>query len=554
MNNLVNLFNSNKKYLIFIVIVVVAVVQRGSVLFVEFYDVDEITDILMTSEIVDGGKPYIDAVPGRPIYFLLFYTVFKLFGNGNILALHTVSIIWVLLTSFSLYLINKRLFSNQAGYYSALFYGVFISVLFEHYLAVHGELVYNLPVSIAFLFFVLAETDYKPLIFYILSGIFAGISFLTKGQTILLMFYFGFYLLIVKSLLNRNLFKNIVNGLLVLSGFLITAILVSLIFYYYKIFDYFISFYIGGNIGYAVSGFQNIEILSLLKKVFFKVTQNAVCQLPLWVFAIYYLYKSRFLKSRVTKDYMLLFFLIFSFIGIFMGGSRLYNHYFMQYIPALCLLAGYGITLITDNIQMDRKKGFLIHLSILLPVIFFSAWNYTNAYFSHTNPQKAFPQNHAIIPRSPYKEVAQWIKENSQPEDRIVQWGDIIEIYYFAQRKPGLRFLWCSFYTNIYSGLAKPDKINKIHYNPNLLRKKMKLPQNQQWTFKSWIDLQYTILLDFERDNPLYKRPLYIIDTSEARIRDFYAPFKEYPVLYGYIIKYYKLIKTINRMDIYQLR
>ncbi len=58
-------YRQNKKA-IFIIIILVAFFQRGSTLLVEFYDVDEITDVIMVSEIVDGGKAYVDAVPGSP--------------------------------------------------------------------------------------------------------------------------------------------------------------------------------------------------------------------------------------------------------------------------------------------------------------------------------------------------------------------------------------------------------------------------------------------------------------------------------------------------------
>jgi hypothetical protein len=78
-------------------------------------------------------------------------------------------------------------------------------------------------------------------------------------------------------------------------------------------------------------------------------------------------------------------------------------------------------------------------------------------YASHTASLEAF------IKSSPYPgedqiralKIADYLKKNSTPADRIYLWSGDIQIYYFTDRRPPVEFLWP---TNI--GLAaSPEKI-----------------------------------------------------------------------------------------------
>ncbi len=547
---MLGMFYRQNKKAIFIMIILVAFFQRGSTLVVEFYDVDEITDVIMVSEIVDGGKAYVDAVPGRPFYFAFFYGVFKIFGSGNIIALHFITILWIIGTCYLLYKINTELFNEVAGYLAAFFYAVYVSSFFEYYLAVHGEIIYNLPVALAFYFFVLAHKNKRIKLNYFLAGLVSCIAFLTKGQTLFLFLFFGFYLVIVKTITTKTFWREIINGTLVFSGFIITLVIVSGIFYLLGTFDYAIKNYITKNVGYALLGFQSEELLSVIKKVLAKVGQNAVAQLPLWLLFPYYVYRLNKFSSKDSSRFMLVLFLGFSFVGVFLGGSRLYNHYFLQYLPALCLIAGYSLTLLMKSLLERRSWQWVVNVLLIAPIIFYPIWNYGNAYYSFYQPEKAYPLNHGVIPRKSYKKVSEWIKAHSLPEDRIVQWGECVEIYHFSMRRPGIRFLWSGGYVNMYKSmlLNRDNPINK-QYDPEKLLSKKSLPEKKQWTFKTPEDLQYTIILDLDR-----KKPRYIIDTAPSHFRGFKTPLKELPILFDYVNKYYIFVKVVNKMEIYELK
>src|SRR6516225_8948458 len=52
---------------------------------------------VVASEIVDGGRPYIDAVERKPpLLFWTYASIFKLAGKFNWPALHFVALLWTL--------------------------------------------------------------------------------------------------------------------------------------------------------------------------------------------------------------------------------------------------------------------------------------------------------------------------------------------------------------------------------------------------------------------------------------------------------------------------
>src|SRR6266853_6295456 len=69
---------------------------------------------VVANEIVDGGRPYIDAVDRKPpLLFWTYAAVFKVAGKYNWKALHLVSLSWALVTMVGLYAIGKQLFDRE---------------------------------------------------------------------------------------------------------------------------------------------------------------------------------------------------------------------------------------------------------------------------------------------------------------------------------------------------------------------------------------------------------------------------------------------------------
>jgi 4-amino-4-deoxy-L-arabinose transferase-like glycosyltransferase len=107
---------------------------------------DEAAYSVVANEIVDGGRPYIDAVDRKPpLLFWTYAAVFAIAGKYNWVALHAAALLWTLGTMAGLYVIGRRLFDRETGLIAALFYSVFQPWAVANNLAFNGEMLMNLP-------------------------------------------------------------------------------------------------------------------------------------------------------------------------------------------------------------------------------------------------------------------------------------------------------------------------------------------------------------------------------------------------------------------------
>src|SRR5437868_1960148 len=71
---------------------------------------------VVANEIVDGGRPYTDAVERKPpLLFWIYAAIFKVAGKFNWKALHVVAVVWTLCAMAGLYVIGSDLFDRKTG-------------------------------------------------------------------------------------------------------------------------------------------------------------------------------------------------------------------------------------------------------------------------------------------------------------------------------------------------------------------------------------------------------------------------------------------------------
>src|SRR4029453_10615958 len=102
---------------------------------------------VVANEIVDGGRPYADAVERKPpLLFWTYAAVFKIAGKFNWKALHMVALVWTLCAMAGLYVMGRLLFDRVTGLIAAFFYGVFQPFWSWKNLTFDAEMLMNLPI------------------------------------------------------------------------------------------------------------------------------------------------------------------------------------------------------------------------------------------------------------------------------------------------------------------------------------------------------------------------------------------------------------------------
>ena len=137
---------------------------------------------VVANEIVDGDRPYLDAVERKPpLLFWTYAALFELAGKYNWKVLHIVALVWTLATMAGLYVIGTRLFDRNTGLIAALFYSVFQPCGRAQMIAFDGELLMNLPIVWAWAIgFRRSSSRVRPEL--LLSGALLGAGFLLKNR------------------------------------------------------------------------------------------------------------------------------------------------------------------------------------------------------------------------------------------------------------------------------------------------------------------------------------------------------------------------------------
>jgi len=159
---------------------------------------------VVANEIVDGGRPYADAVERKPP--LLFWTyagIFEVAGEFNWKALHFVALLWTLCAMAGLYVIGRDLFDRNTGLIAALFYSLFQPWWYWKNLSLDSEMLMNLPIIWAWaIAFRRSSSRLRPELF--LAGALLGGAFLLKQPAAIAAVPLGIYLLLPCYRASRN--------------------------------------------------------------------------------------------------------------------------------------------------------------------------------------------------------------------------------------------------------------------------------------------------------------------------------------------------------------
>src|SRR5438874_13250640 len=186
---------------------------------------------VVANEIVDGGRPYADAVERKPpLLFWTYAAIFKVAGKFNWKALHIVALVWTLCAMAGLYVICRELFDRNTGLIAAFFYGVFQPCLTWKNLSFDAEMLMNLPIIWAWaIAFRRSSRRLRPELFA--AGALLGAAFLLKQPAAIAAVPLGIYLLLPSYRASRSLMRSnsIIHATTLTTGFFAALGLVMII-------------------------------------------------------------------------------------------------------------------------------------------------------------------------------------------------------------------------------------------------------------------------------------------------------------------------------------
>jgi 4-amino-4-deoxy-L-arabinose transferase-like glycosyltransferase len=456
---------------------------------------------VVANEIVDGGRPYIDAVERKPpLLFWTYAAVFKIAGEFNWKALHIVALVWTLCAMTGLYVIGRELFDRNTGLIAALFYGVFQHWWTWKNLSFDGEMLMNLPIIWAWAIALRRSSSrLRPELFP--AGALLGAAFLLKQPAAIAAVPLGIYLLLPSYRTSRSLTptNSIIQAAIFTLGFFAALGLVTIVLWKQGILH---------EAFYWTIADHDVPHVFWQKGILITLAFLGAC-LPLVIGAIMARRdKSRIWAGRTAERTALFWLLAASAIGA-AAGARFYPHYYVQLIPPLALLAApYYARLWSRTMQPPHW--------LLRPAV-------TYAWLALTIVAFSIEDWMALAPRRVPSDVGRYLFTHSSPDDRIFVWGQSSEIYLDAHRRPASRYITTFPLTGNIFGGPLPDVDTRSRIVPG-----------------SWENLQQ----DFAKHSPAY-----IIDLYSGRGALY--PVQQFPILAKLLAEHYQPVARTEEGVIY---
>jgi len=460
---------------------------------------------VVANEIVDGGRPYADAVERKPP--LLFWTyagIFEVAGEFNWKGLHFVALVWTLCAMAGLYVIGRDLFDRNTGLIAALFYSLFQPWWTWKNLSLDAEMLMNLPIIWAWaIAFRRSSSPLRPELFP--AGALLGAAFLLKQPAAISAVPLGIYLLLPSYRASRGFTptNSITQATMLTLGFFAALGLVSIVLWKQGILH---------DAFYWTITDHDVPHVFWQKGIVNTLIFLGTCLPLLFGTIMACRNKSNVWTGKMAERTALLGLLAASAIGA-AAGARFYPHYYVQLIPPLALLAAsYYARLWSRAVQPPHwlLQPGVTYAWLALTIIAFSIKHWTG-----------------LAPRRVPSEAGRYLFTHSDPADRIFVWGQSEGIYLDAHRRPACRYITTFPLTGYVFGGPIPGFDTRSRILPG-----------------AWSTLEQ----DFARHPPTY-----IVDVQPDPKSAQY-PVKNFPILAKLLAERYQPVAHTAEGVIYRMR
>jgi 4-amino-4-deoxy-L-arabinose transferase-like glycosyltransferase len=462
---------------------------------------DEAMYAVVANEIVDGGRPYVDAVERKPpLLFWTYAAIVRIAGKYNWPALHAASILWTLATLGGLYLAGRRLFDVETGIAAALLYSVFQPWGTWKNLALNGEVLMNLPLAWAWAiaFGRISQSGRRFRMAAAVAGALVAMALLLKQPAAIAALPMAVYLWSPAygrahvrprrdSALHVGLF---ITGLAATLGAVVAVLYAQQTLgeaFYWTVLDH------------------DVPIVFWTRGALHTVAFLAAC-LPLWAAAAAVVQNQELWKERRAERTALLAWLAVSVLGTVASG-RFYPHYYIQIVLPLSLLAAPAFARIIQGATFAWLRPIWAGSWLTITACAFAAVHWWGLGIQGGPTQ-----------------AGQAISARALPDDRIFVWGQAPRVYLDAKRRPASRYITTFPLTGYVFGGPTPGLDSRNRILPN-----------------AWPNLEH----DFHRH-----RPQFVVDV-QATPGDEY-PIANFPILSRLVRDEYHVMARTREGVVYE--
>lgn len=431
------MLKSLKKYKFFIFIALIFLLLRLPSLFEPYWYGDEGIYLTIGQGLRKGLTLYTQIHDNKPptLYFLAAISQ-TVFGFRFLLLLFMAT------TAYLFNILAKRFLEPKIAKLALILFVVFSSVPFIEGTIANAEVFMLLPTILGIIVFLNAKKNQD----YFISAFLLGLAFTIKVPVILeciflLVFLFLEKLDLLSQLNLKNIFQRFLKFLPLFIGFfisfLIPIILFGIYYYFQGALKLFINASLLQNFGYLSSWSSGNQTSSFASG---GLISRLLVLLLTWVL-IYILLIRKTIDKKIA---FILFWFSTTIFGSLLSG-RPYPHYLIQLLPPLCLVIA---SIFSKFSKILVKSTFVISVIALVFIIhlyqfyFYPVFSYYGNFYSYVLHLKNQTNYYSFFGStvSQTYDIANYIKKNTTPDQKIFMWGDNSDIYALSDRLPVGRY------------------------------------------------------------------------------------------------------------------
>lgn len=385
-----------------------------------------------TGQLILGGIPpyqlaYSMKFPGTAAAYALLMSIFGKSTSGVHLGLIAVNLMTVAL----IFDVGRNLFGEISGMASAAAYSVLS--LMPHVLGNAAHATHFVALfSVAGSAVLIGTLNRKSATLIFTSGCLYGLAILVKQPGI---FFAGFgtvYLLAHDYRAHLETRETIRRALLFVAGISTPVAITCLILWCAGVFHqfWFWTIHYAGQYGSQVSLSEGVRIFT---GHFFGALGTTW---PIWTIALVGFVLCIAMRTLRGGAGFLILFTFFSALAV-CPGFYFRPHYFILLLPAISLLAG---TVVAATRSSTMTFRFAV-LALLTVSIFWPLWSEADFFFERPLLQA----NRMVNGTNPFPEsvrIGEYIREQSNPTDRIAVLGSEPQIYFYANRRSASGYIY----------------------------------------------------------------------------------------------------------------
>ena len=483
---------------------------------------DEAIYDAMAQVVVRGGVMYRDTVDHKPPGLTYTYSTIRalvehLGGSfGAVMTgVHVLGVLVVVLTCVALHAVARELLEPHLASVPPLLYAFASATSVPpDSLAVNGELLMNLPTALAVLCALRASSKDRSLArrlaLDVAAGSLCGVAALYKYQGVFVGLSFFFLFTSVRQVF--------VRGAALLAGLALPFLATGLYFAHRGALHEAIEWGILFNVRYLAEGPDLRAAAARLSMQLLGVVLPSVLVYGAGLFALWLLVRRPAITTEARHGVvwgrgLLVVWLLESFYCVTLG-RRFFGHYFLQpELPLSLLAAGPLVRL------WERSPRVVASLVIAPALVFFGI---------AALPELTRPIVYAADPD--FWAIGHAVAVRTKPNDTIWVWGNVPQIYFTAERAPGVRFTFCNYLTGL-------SPASRSELDPTVDSRQNAVPG--AWNL---------VVQDLDAHPPAV-----IVDTAAGGMKSYGKyPVASFPVLADYLERNYEVTGSIDGAVLYR--